>query len=416
MFASLKPVIVLLLSFVILCLGHGLQSVLLPTRAVVENYSTIAMGVLMSSYYAGFITGTFTGPRLIAQVGHIRVFAASAAGACAVMLCFPMLPYPPLWFLLRFLYGLCLVHFYTVMESWLNSISGASNRGRILSVYMILNFIAMSGGQMLFSQTHADGMRMFSLSAMLLSLSLIPLLLSRTKRPAEVHSTETLTLKRLFVISPLGVAGAVTAGLAGGAYWGLTAPYILGMGFKQEHIAWFMTASLLGGLAAQWPLGVLSDHINRRWVILLAALILCVSAAALSGMTLVKNPELVWLLILAVMFGAAFHPLYSLCIAHTNDFVPQGQFVRASAGLQLVQSCGAVLGPLLAGALMKLGGGIMIYGGIAFLAGLLAAYSLFRIFENRIPRRFLPFRLVTRTGPEALFLDPRSKNDTMPIS
>ncbi len=410
---SLVPVLALLISFVILCLGHGLQSVLLPARATLEQYSDPMLGLLMSTYFIGFIIGTFTAPQLILRVGHIHVFAAAAAGACVTVLGYPLAPYPFVWVVLRLIYGLCLVHMYTVMESWLNSISEPGTRGRILSVYMILNFIAMSLGQMMFFSTSVGGFEMFSITAILLASSLIPLLLSRTAKPSFRHSPERFGVSKLYALSPLGVAGGLVAGLAGGTYWGLTAPYILKLGFSQAHTAWFMASSMVGGLLAQWPLGALSDRMNRRWVILLATGLVFLSALLLATMALV--PDITaeigtpGLLACAVLFGAGFHPLYSLCIAHANDFVPAEQFVRASAGLQLVQSIGAATGPLLVGTLMQFYGNIVPYGFIAALTGILALYTLERLFENRIPRRIQPFQLLTRTGVVAFLLDPRNK-------
>lgn len=411
-YKSLAPVFALLLSFCVLCLGHGLQSVLLPARATLENYSDFALGLLSSSYFIGFITGTFTAPRLIGRVGHVHVFAASAAGASAAMLCFPMLSGAIPWIMIRFFYGLCLVQFYTVMESWLNSISTGTTRGKILSCYMILNFIAMSGGQLLFSNTSASSYHMFSICAMLFSLSLIPLLLSRIRKPDHVSSAETFGLKRLYACSPLGTAGALAVGLTSGAYWGMTAPYILQLGFPQTHIAWFMAASMMGGLIGQWPLGALSDHINRRWVIVIASVIVSVSALLLTQLALSSSPAIhigtKGLLSCAMLFGIGFHPLYSLCIAHTNDFVPHHLFVRASATLQLVQSSGAIIGSLLAGMLMQQAGAPVLYMYIGILTGMLAVYSLLRLAEGRIPKYISPFRLLTRTGNSAFFLDPRS--------
>lgn len=412
MFKSLAPVFFLLCSFCILCLGHGLQSVLLPARATIEHYSDTTLGILSASYFIGFITGTFTGPKLINRVGHIHVFAASAAGAAACMLCFPLILDPLAWIVLRFVYGLCLVQFYTVMEGWLNSISKADTRGKILSCYMILNFVAMSGGQMMFTQTMVGGYEMFSICALLICLSLIPLLLSRTQKPEDVHSLETFGLKQLYSVSPLGCIGAGIVGLMTGAYWGLTAPYILQIGFDQGHIAWFMAASMLGGLIAQWPLGALSDLINRRWVILLAATSICVTSALMITMTLQASPAqsigTQGLLLYALLFGAGFHPLYSLCMAHTNDFVPSGVFVKASATLQLVQSSGAIIGSLLAGFLMQQGGPVMLYGYIGALSGLLVAITLSRVIKGRIPKYASAFRFMSRTGGNAAYMDPRS--------
>jgi MFS family permease len=411
----LAPVLVLLASFAVLCLGHGLQSVLLPARAIIEEYSNLTIGLLMSSYFAGFIAGTFTSPPLIARVGHIRVFAAASACACAIMLCHPLMLHPLAWVVLRTLYGFCLVHLYTVMESWLNSIGETANRGRILSVYMIVNFISVSMGQLLFFAGPAKGYELFSISAMLLALSLVPLILSRSVQPAAIPAPERFGLKRLYTVSPLGVMGALIAGLMGGAYGGLAAAYIIRMGFSENFAALFMAVSLLGGLLGQWPLGALSDRIDRRYVVVLASILVCLSAASITLMVWQAHPErmaALWLIVAAASFGVGFHPLYSLCVAHVNDFVPPEQFVRASAGLQMVQGIGAVAGPLLAGGLMQVAGGNVLFLTIAVLAAILTLYTLLRLRTGRVPphEHGAPFQpLDARTGLLAIILDPRYK-------
>lgn len=401
----------LLSSFAILCLGHGLQSVLLPARgANFEDYPNMATGIMMSAYYVGFIGGTFACARLIGRVGHSRVFAAAASMASIIMLCHALMPHPLLWVALRVVYGFCFVHLYTVMESWLNSIGDAQSRGKILSVYMIINFLAMSGGQLLFFVGTPEDFQLFSLSAILLSFALVPLTLSNT-HPSSIAQPEIFSIRRLFAVSPLGVAGALTAGLMGGAYWGLTAVFMLRMGFGSESVSWFMSASLVGGLLAQWPLGQLSDRVNRRFVILLALALIGSTSALLtwlaSGDTPAETFGIVWFILAGAVFGAGLHPLYSLCIAHANDFVAPEHFVGASAGLQLVQGVGAVAGPLLAGLLMYLGGSGMLFVYIGSLAGLFMLYTLTRAAANRQPSAPAPFQLLTRTGILAFRMDPR---------
>ncbi len=415
MIRNIIPVTALLSSFAILCMGHGLQSVLLPTRGALFENPNLITGMMMSGYYVGFILGTFICPRLITRVGHIRIFAAAGASACAIMLAHALMPVPLMWILLRVVYGFCFIHLYTVMESWLNSIGDASSRGKILSIYMIINFIAMSAGQMLFFTVPGTGFELYSLSAMLLTLALVPLTLGRAIQPTVVTAPEPFRVRKLFEVSPLGVTGAVVVGLMGGAYWGMTAIYVLHLGYNEDAIAWFMAASLIGGLLAQWPLGSLSDRINRRLVILLAAVLIGLSSLLLFIMALWPEPAItfgvLWLVIIGALFGAGFHPLYSLCIAHANDFVSNQHFVAASAGLQMVQGCGAVLGPLLAGGLMALLGPSALFIYIGGLAAAFALYTLKRLAAHRVASETTvsPFRFLTRTGAFAFFLDPRAK-------
>lgn len=402
MLQRILPIAGLFASFIILCLGNSLQSVLLPARATLEHYSDFTIGTMMSGYYAGFIAGTFIAPWLISRVGHIRVFAAGAAAACAIMLTHALFVQPLAWIILRAFYGLSLVHLFTVMESWLNSLGDKESRGKILSIYMIANFLSSSAGQLLFFIAPVQGFELFSISAVLLSLSLFPLMVSPIKQPEQVPHTASFGVRELYRISPLGIAGALTAGLMAGAYWGLAAVYILEIGFPQNDVAWFMAASLIGGLCAQWPLGVVSDRIGRRLAIMISLCLMLLASLMLAFMGLWDAPKeafgLLWLCGWGVLFGAGFHPFYSLCMAHANDFVPPGNFVRASAGLQLTQSIGAVIGPMIAGFLMHTLGNKMLFLYIATLVAAFIFYTTQRAIRNRIPFLIKPFRHFIRSG------------------
>lgn len=408
---KIVPIISLLMSFMILCFGHGLQSVLLPARATLEQFSAITTGAMMSSYYAGFIIGTFICPWLIARVGHIRVFAAGAAVASAIMLMHVLFITPLTWILLRFIYGLSMVHLYSVMESWLNTIVESEDRGRILSVYMIINFISMSVGQLLFFLKPVQGFELFAIAAIMLSLSLLPVILSVIIQPAPIKSANTLSLKRLFTLSPLGVTGAFTGGLIGSAYWGLAARFVLKAGYTQEEVALFMSASFIGGLAAQWPLGIASDRIGRRIVIVTASFMIALASMLLVALTMWYDPAegCIPLLLPGILFGAGLHPLYSLCIAHTNDHLGPEHFVRASTSLQFVQSSGAISGPVLASLCMYIAGYRALFIYVAVLATALMLYGLYRMSKELRIQQMKPFRMFTRLGIAALRLDPRSK-------
>ncbi len=63
-------------SFLLLMLGRGLIGVLLGVRAEFEGFSTTTTGVIMASYFVGFLAGSQVTPRIMARVGHIRVFSA----------------------------------------------------------------------------------------------------------------------------------------------------------------------------------------------------------------------------------------------------------------------------------------------------------------------------------------------------
>lgn len=410
---KLVPISALLSAFFVLCLGHGLQSVLVPARATLEAYGTGTIGAMMSAYFVGFMTGTTVGASLIGRVGHTRVFASVASVAAVTMLGLSLSSQPFLWMLLRFAYGLCMAHVFMVIESWLNAMSDKQSRGRILSVYMMVNYAGVIGGQWMMGLSEPSGFALFAASAIFMCLSLPPLLLSVASAPSHQGPLERFGIRDMYTASPLGTVGMILTGIMSGAFWGLAVVYAMKLGFTAEEASLFVSVSYMGGLAAQMPLGWLSDRISRRYVIALAAGLACLGSFGLFLLALSSEP-LSWhifLLLFGVVFGMGFHPLYSLLVAHVNDFLPPQHFVKAAAGLLALYGFGAIAGPLLAGQMMQWWGPQMLYLLCGMAMAALMVLCLWRIIISRpVPAATSdPFLPTAVTGMLAFEMDPRGE-------
>ncbi|HJW40176.1 MAG TPA: MFS transporter, partial [Rhizomicrobium sp.] len=113
--------------------GAGLIGVLIPVRAHAAGFSSLALGVIGSFYFAGFVGGCFVGPRLLARVGHSRTFGLAAGLSAATILLQSMFVSVPAWLVLRGIFGIAAACIYMVIESWLNDRATNDNRGRIFS-------------------------------------------------------------------------------------------------------------------------------------------------------------------------------------------------------------------------------------------------------------------------------------------
>ena len=349
MFLIIRGVWTLFFALALIMVGNGLQGSLLGLRAGIEGFTTPEIGLVMSAYYGGFLLSSFVMPRLISDVGHIRVFAGFAAVATSAVLLHALFPNPPTWLLLRFLTGVALAGLYVVAESWLNSAASNDNRGRLLGAYMTTTYACLAAGQYLLAFVDPASFIPFMLIAILISLAVVPISLTRSPTP-QIEAFERFGLRELYAISPLGFDACLLVGVSQGALLGMGAVYGAAIGLSTEQIALLMSLPFLAVVGTQYPIGFISDRVDRRWVILVLNLI--VAACAL--LAIIPGPEnLTVLLVLFTAYGGLAAPIYSLAIAHANDNLPPGKMLGASAQLVFVFGMGSVFGPLLAGLAMN---------------------------------------------------------------
>lgn len=345
----LAPIATLLLSAAILLAGQGLQATLLPVRASFEHFSTFAIGGMGAAYFFGFTMGCLKGGDLVRRVGHIRVFLAMSAMASAAPLLHGLVVTPLIWGVLRFVTGFCLASLYMVIESWLNESSDNSNRGLIFSTYTMITLTMMAAGQMMTLLYEPTGLQLFIIASVLFSIGAVPVALSVAPSPSQPERTD-IDLRQLFAVSPSGTIGCFVSGLANGSFWGL-APIFAGViGDAVTMAAWFMAAVVVGGAFTQWPLGLLSDRIGRRKVLVAVTLLAGVAGVFLAvGML---QLDFRGAILLAAAWGGFALPVYSISVAYVNDYADPSEYVSMSAGLLLVYGLGAIAGPFVASALM----------------------------------------------------------------
>jgi MFS family permease len=357
MIAIVAPIFALLLSVSLLLMGNGLQTTLLPVRASIEAFSALDIGILGSSYFLGFAAGCVYGPYIVRRVGHIRTFTAMATIASCSVLIHAFALSPVIWWVLRFATGVCFAVLYMVIESWLNEKATNENRGTVFSMYTIINLTVVTLGQMMLILDEPSNFLLFSVASILVSLAAVPVALSKSSEPAPIESVK-INFRRLYETSPAGVVGCLAVGLANGSFWALAPVFARGDGGDVSTVAIFMSVSVIAGAIGQWPLGRMSDRMDRRRVILL----ICVGAMFAGILLAMLNESTVeYLLPVAFAYGLFAFPLYAICVAHTNDFADPSRYVEVACGLLLVFALGAVVGPILASVSMRVFGGAGLF-------------------------------------------------------
>jgi MFS family permease len=375
----------LFLGIAMIMLGNGLQGSLLGLRATVEGFATATTGFVMSGYYVGFLLGSSLTPKLVKRVGHIRVFTALASMASAAVLLHAVFITPAAWMAMRIVTGFSYAGLYVVAESWLNDRATNETRGQLLSVYMVIMLGGMGSGQLLLNVADPAGFQLFILVSVLVSAALVPIALTAFAAP-NFSAPSHVGVKRLYGISPLGVFGAFGTGIAHGAAFGMGAVYARNVGLSVGEISYFMAAPFLGGVfpflggvLLQWPIGHLSDRVDRRRII---AIVTFVAAIVAFAAIPVSGQSTLALLVLMCLFGGMSLPLYSLCLAYTNDHLEPSQMVAASATLVFVTGAGAIFGPTLAAVLMSVIGSNGFFWWLGSVHAVIGAFAIYRMTKS----------------------------------
>ena len=331
----------LFLGVLFIGLGNGLQGTLSSWRADFEGFSVITTGLVMSGYFVGALFSSLLSPGQIKKTGQIRTYAAYASIASTAILIQILFIEPPVWFVSRFLSGFCVAGIMIIVEGWLNSISSNENRGQIFSVHMIVVWGSLALGQGLFVVDNPAGVNLFILASILLSISLIPILLANIKAP-DNDIQETLNVRDLWRASPSGIITVGLSALASAGFFGVGTIYAIKSGLSISETAIFMTLFIGFGALSQWPLGWLSDKIDRRKVILFC----CAGVIVICIVLTIFEFNTTAFLLINGLIGASTLPLYSIGVAQTNDRLEPKQMISASGTIVLVYSVFAALGPL----------------------------------------------------------------------
>ena len=367
----------LLLGMGLLMVGNGMQSTLLGVRGQIENFGTFEMSVVISAYFIGFLGGSRMAPNLICRVGHVRVFAALASLISAVMILYPTLVNPWVWVLGRILIGFCFSAVFVTAESWLNDAASNENRGQALSIYMIVQTAGIVLAQGLMVTADPSGYVLFVIPSILVSIAITPILLSISPTPA-FETTKAMSLRELMGFSPLGCVGMFLLGGVFSAQFGMASVYGSEAGLSVGEISTFVATIFIGGMITQYPIGWLSDRMDRRALIVLTAAVGAVGAS----IGVMSNGDFTLILVAAFLMGSTSNPLYSLLLAYTNDFLEHEDMAAGSGGMIFLNGLGAVSGPLITGWMMGVFGPSGFYMLIGVLFSMLAIYAVYRATQR----------------------------------
>jgi MFS family permease len=372
----------LFLGLGLLMIGNGLNGAVIGVRSGNEGFSVVVTGVIMAGYFAGFLIAPSLVVKMIASVGHIRVFAGLASLASSAVLIHALSVVPVTWTAMRFVFGFCFAGLYIVIESWLAELSTPKNRGRTLAVYMIVSMAGLGIGQYLIAVADPNGFHLFIVSSVLVSLALVPVTLAAAARVPPSRPVDKVSIRELIGYVPTGVVGSFMSGASAGVLLSLAV----------DRTAAFLIAPTIGAIALQWPIGRLSDRVSRRAVIFGVVVV----AAALTVIASAVRPDSALMLLVMFGIGGTMFPLYSLVVSYTLDWTPAEKTVGAAGTLVRINGSGALVGPLVAAPLMSWFGDDAFFFSMSAWFSVILVFVAYRIaFRDALPSerqtQFVPF-------------------------
>lgn len=398
----------LILSIVLLVSGNAFLMTLLGIRLSIEQVAPDVIGWVLVCYSIGFVLGTLYVHRVIGRVGHIRAFAVFAAIAAVASLMYPMAVSMVFWAFLRVLSGFSIAGVLVVIESWFSSRATNANRGALFAVYQIVFYLSAAGGQLVVNVGDPANFMPFSLAAILLTLALVPLSLTRMEAPA-IEQASRMSIFTLARQSFSGVAGALICGVMIGGFYALGPVYATLVGLDVAKTSTFMASAIVAAMILAWPLGRVCDRFDRRRVMFWVALI---AAAAAGAVGVLETTNLAMLTLLVGLFTGLSASVYPIAVAITNDRMETSRIVSASATLLLSYGVGSVIGPIVMAELIGLLGPRGLFLGNAGFLVLLALITSYRISHTEdVPveeqEHFVP--AMPETSPVLTELDPRNE-------
>jgi MFS family permease len=399
----------LLLGSGLLLMAGGLHGLLLPVR----GFSDTSLGMLGAGWAAGYIAGCLLVPMIVKRVGHIRTFGVMASIAAISMLLNLLFMMPEVWIPLRALTGFCFAGGAMIVESWLNERANNKTRGRVFGIYTMINLGSTTIGQMLLTLGDPTGFVFFVVGSIIYSLSLLPTALSTAATPAPLTQAR-LDPRKLWKNSPVAVVAVVLTGISNGAFGTLGAVYGRRIGLEVGDVAIMMSLSLLIGALIQVPVGMVSDRIDRRAVLIGMGLVAMVVEIVLS---LLSAPGSTTVIIFVSLFGGMIYSMYPVIVAHANDHAAPGEFLKTSGGLLMLYGVGTMIGPIAAAALMSATSPSALFHVTAGAHLLMVLFTLWRMTQRASlsvaeKSDFVPVLTTGRLStPETAAMDPRSDEE-----
>jgi MFS family permease len=331
-----------LISTALIMIGSGFLGSLLPLRFSAMGMSDGVIGLIATAEAFGFLAGCLYAHKLIAPIGLERAYATFAGLKSVSILCLYFADSVPALALWRFLIGINAAGLAIIVESWLNALAPNEQRGRVLTIYVLVYGLFFGIGQLFSQNLNVRGPELLFIAGISTTLALVPMVAIDVRAPVLPHRVKLEILKALRT-SPVSVTACLLNGLILTAFTTVGPLFSARIGFDQSHIVLLMACVSLGGLFLQWPIGYFSDKVDRLHALIGLGLGILAVAAVLAW-----TPQRLPFALLALffgIFGGLAESLYAVGVAHANDRAVATDYVALSSTLLFVWALGSTVGP-----------------------------------------------------------------------
>ncbi|MEM7215400.1 MAG: MFS transporter [Pseudomonadota bacterium] len=398
----------LLISVLFVQVGSGSLGPLDALSGLELNFSSTSIGYLGSAHFIGFFLGCVLSPYIVSRSGHARAFAVMAAISAIAILLHPVLQEAWFWMILRVGSGFAVAGAYTVIESWLQSKLNNENRGRVFSIYRMVDMTGTLLSQLVIAGLTPAHYVSYNLIAVVACMALIPLALTQTTMPA-LPKTQKFRPFFVFSLSPLAALGIIVVGLTNSSFRMVAPVYAKQSGLSQSSIAIFLALAVIGGLVAQLPAGIIADRISRRLTLIFFSAFSVVACLSLTWQPVDEIAGVPFVYIGGFLFGFATLPIYSICASHASDFAEKEDMLAMSASLIFFFALGAVVAPSFAGYLIDAFGPPAMFTFIMAAHIALLLYTFWRYLRRPVTQKRRPYNYMPRTTLYIAHLARRKK-------
>jgi MFS family permease len=325
--------------------GMSLTIPLLSFELERRNVSGVIIGLQTATSALASIMFSFVVPRLMAQIGPRRLLVAAILVGAATILAFPITINVWAWFPLRFILGAALATLFIVSEYWITAVAEESRRGFVMGVYATFLSVGFAAGPGVLAVFGSVGWLPYLIGATILIAGLGPVIFGGGAVPDRGHHREAVPVLSIVAIAPTAVLAAFFFGAIESANFSFLALWGQRAGFTEQDAALLLTATFLGNVALQIPLGYLADRMDKRIILLGCGLMTMVGALAAPSATAYP-----FVLFAGLFFwGGIVGGLYTVGLAHLAARFHGPQLAAANAAFVMNYSFGMLLGPPVAG-------------------------------------------------------------------